>query len=269
VNPSNEGKTVARQRQGNLPPDANHEITLDRLAGEWRIYQLRRGHRFSTDDVLTAWTGLAARPGARRVLDLGAGVGSVGLMTLHGLGLEASLVSVEVQEISADLARRTVAHNGLEDRVDARTGDLRDASVLGEDELFDLVVANPPYLPEGAATRSPHPQRAAARLELHGDVFDYCRTASRHLCPGGRFCFSHAARDQRPAEAITAAGMRLLARREVFFRQGRSASLALYTCALGHAEGDPQEPQPLNIRGLDGLWTERYLEVRRRMGLDT
>ena len=38
------------------------ETTLDRLTGGWRIYQLRRGHRFSTDDVLTAWTALGALP---------------------------------------------------------------------------------------------------------------------------------------------------------------------------------------------------------------
>ena len=251
-----------------MAPD-EEDITLDRLAGTWRIYQLRRGHRFSTDDVLTAWAGLAARPDARGVLDLGAGVGSVGLMTLHGLGPEAALVSVEVQEVSAGLARRTVAYNGLQERVDVRNGDLRDEAVFRQDERFGLVVANPPYLPEGAATRSPHPQRAAARLELHGDVFDYCRTAARRLKPAGRFCFSHAARDPRPARAITDAGLRLLGRREVFFRQGRPASLALYTCAPGPHEEAPEDQPPLNIRGLDGRWTEAYLEVRLRMGLDT
>jgi tRNA1(Val) A37 N6-methylase TrmN6 len=32
------------------------ELTLDALAGRWRIYQLRNGHRFSADDLLTAWT---------------------------------------------------------------------------------------------------------------------------------------------------------------------------------------------------------------------
>jgi tRNA1Val (adenine37-N6)-methyltransferase len=244
----------------------NEEITLDRLSGSWRIYQLRGGHRFSTDDVLTAWTALAARPEARQVLDLGAGVGSVGLITLHGLSPEAHLVSVEVQEVSAGLARRTVAHNGLLQRVDVRTGDLRDASILEEEERFDIIVANPPYLPEGSATRSPHPQRAAARLELHGDVFDYCRTAARHLAPTGRFCFSHAARDPRPARAITDAGLNLLGRREVFFRQGRPASLALYTCGR---EDACEDPPPLIIRDLDGVWTDAYLEVRLRMGLHT
>lgn len=238
--------------------------TLDRLAGDWRIYQLRYGHRFSTDDVLTAWTGIQALPGARRVLDLGAGVGSVGLITLHGLDELATLTSVEVQQVSVVLARRTVVYNGLERRVDLRHGDLRDRAMLGPEELFDLVVANPPYLPEGSATRSPNPQRAAARLELHGDVFDYCRTAARHLAPGGRFCFSHAARDPRPTSALVASGLSLLGRREVFFRQGRPASLALYCC--GH-QGPRQDPEPLIIRDTEGVWTPAYLSVRAIVGL--
>ena len=62
-----------------------HGETLDRLAGDWWIFQLERGHRYATDDLAVAWAGLRARPDARRVLELGAGTGSVGLLTLMGL----------------------------------------------------------------------------------------------------------------------------------------------------------------------------------------
>ena len=58
--------------------------SLDHLAGDWRIFQLRRGHRYSTDDLLTAWYGchLARELGldVSRYLDLGAGIGSVAMM---------------------------------------------------------------------------------------------------------------------------------------------------------------------------------------------
>ena len=74
----------------------NQDITLDTLAGSWRLYQLRHGHRFSTDDLLTAWAALRAKPEARRLLDLGAGIGSVGLLALWKLSVEAHLTMVEV-----------------------------------------------------------------------------------------------------------------------------------------------------------------------------
>ena len=51
----------------------------DCLAGDWKIFQLRRGHRYSTDDLLTAWYAVSACLEAGRtpvrVLDLGCGTG--------------------------------------------------------------------------------------------------------------------------------------------------------------------------------------------------
>ena len=100
------------------------ETTIDRLVGDWRIVQLRTGHRFSTDDFLTAWLAVDAHPKALRLLDLGAGIGSVGLMTLYHLSHEAHLTMVEAQEVSHALAMETVRLNALSN-VTAILGDLR------------------------------------------------------------------------------------------------------------------------------------------------
>src|ERR1041385_9560473 len=54
--------------------------TLDAISGHFRLFQLARGHRFSTDDVLTAWYGTTWAPSARTVLDLGSGIGSLGMI---------------------------------------------------------------------------------------------------------------------------------------------------------------------------------------------
>lgn len=164
----------------NLP----EEETLDRIVGDWHVYQLRRGHRFSVDDQLTAWTAFQAAPQAQRVLDLGCGIGSVGLMTLFHLPEGATMVGVEVQKVSFDLASRSVAHNGLAERVELVHQDLRE---FHRDERFPLITGSPPYIPPDKGVHSPHPQRAGARMELRGDVFDYCRAAARHLADGGVF----------------------------------------------------------------------------------
>lgn len=243
----------------------SEETTLDRLAGEWWIHQLRRGHRYASDDVLTAWFAIENLPDARTVLDLGAGVGSVGLLTLLRLASTARLTSVEVQETSAALLRATVDRNGLGDRVLIRIGDLRDPTLLAGDPLFDLITANPPYLPAERSSRSPHPQRAAARLELHGNVFDYCRAAARLLARGGRFCFCHRAVDERPERAVRDAGLDLLARREVVFRHGRGAVLALFACGAGQRRVDLP---PLVLRDGEGRFTPEYRSVRRAMLID-
>lgn len=233
--------------------------TCDHLAGDWRIYQLKHGHRFSADDLLTAWTAARCSPSALRLLDLGCGIGSVGLLTLWKLPSAASLTGVEVQQVSLELARRTVAYNGLEHRVRLHHHDLREFQYP---ERFPLITGSPPYFPEGTALRSPHPQRAAARLELHGDVFDYCRAAARHLEPQGRFVFVHAAGDPRPERAIEQAGLRLLRRQDVHVRPGK-ALIALFTCG---PSGVRQEARPFLIRDERNRWTDEYLEMRREMG---
>jgi tRNA1(Val) A37 N6-methylase TrmN6 len=247
---------------GGVPDLPADDLTLDALAGDWQIYQLRDGHRFSADDLLTAWTATHVRPDARSLLDLGAGIGSVGLLALWRMRADARLTMVEVQPASHALARRTVRHNGLEGRVTLHRMDLRDWPGGG----YDLVTGSPPYIPLGSGTPSAHPQKAAARFEIHGDVFDYCRAASRSLAAGGVFCFCHSARDPRPEQAIAAAGMCLLARRDVHFRASQPPMIALFACGR---RGERHDRPPLFLRDREGRWTAEYLDIRAEMGAPT
>jgi tRNA1Val (adenine37-N6)-methyltransferase len=234
------------------------ETTIDRLVGEWRIVQLKKGHRFSTDDFLTAWLAVRAQPAALRLLDLGAGIGSVGLMTLYHLPAGAQLTMVEAQEVSHALAKETIRLNALT-RATPILGDLRDTHVEG---AFDLVTGSPPYIPEGKGIASSNSQRAHARIELRGDVFDYCRAAARVLEPEGAFCFCHAAGDPRPAQAITDAGLTLVRRVDVYFRRGREPTIALFEA---RRSGARRENEAVVVREEDGEWTEQYRGIREQM----
>ena len=109
-------------KPGLIPPgpESSSEVrpdeSLDALSGHFRIYQLRAGHRFSTDDVLTAWYGTTWVPSARMVLDLGSGIGSVGMIAAWRLP-GARFVTVEAQADSVVLARKSAEYNGLPDRI--------------------------------------------------------------------------------------------------------------------------------------------------------
>jgi tRNA1Val (adenine37-N6)-methyltransferase len=234
------------------------ETTIDRLVGDWRIVQLRAGHRFSTDDFLTAWLAVDSHPGARRLLDLGAGIGSVGLMTLYHLSRDAHLTMVEAQEVSHALAKETVHLNALAN-VTAILGDLRETTLRGP---FDLITGSPPYIPPGKGIASSNPQRAHARIELRGDVFDYCRAAARILEPDGVFCFCHAAQDARPDQAVAAAGLTLTRRVDVYFRRGREPTIALFEA---RPRGAPGPDERIVVREDDGEWTAQYRAIRERM----
>src|ERR671922_165801 len=123
----------------------------------------------------------------------------------------AQLTMVEMQAVSHALACRTVAYNRLEERVTLYHQDLR----AWPGGTFDLVTGSPPYLPIHRGVWPQHPQKAAARFELHGDIFDYCRAAARSLAVHGVFCFCYAENDTRAAQAITQAGLTLVYRQPV------------------------------------------------------
>lgn len=249
--------------------------SLDHLVGPWHILQLARGHRFSTDDLVTAWLAWRHRPDARTLLDIGSGIGTVGLCTLRKLveteGPGATrprhewphLTTVEAQPVSLGLQRRTVRLNGLCDVVRPLHGDLR-APPLDADARFDLITGSPPYFPADSALLSPHTQKAHARIELRGDVFDYAATAKRHLAPGGRFVFVMLAQDDRTEAAPLAHGLQVVHRLDVVFAAGRPPHVCVLVC--GHddeLEGVERTTESITIRGEDGEWTEDYLAFRR------
>src|SRR5690349_22282468 len=80
--------------------------TLDALSGHFRIFQLEKGHRFSTDDILTAWYGTTWAPSVRTALDLGSGIGTVAMVAAWRLP-NARFVTIEAQSESVRLARKS------------------------------------------------------------------------------------------------------------------------------------------------------------------
>ena len=259
-------------RPGPMPPggvEAEPGETLDYISGHFKIFQYVNGHRFSTDDVLTAWYATQWAPRVDRAADLGSGIGSVALVVAWRLP-GAAVVTVEAQAMSVRLARKSVRYNGLESRVDVREGDLRDARVFADDAPFDLVTGSPPYFPPGTAVEAEHPQAVPARIEVRGTVADYAATAARILAPGGLFAFVFPF-DQRARaeEALAANALVLLRRRDVVFKEGEPPRIALFAAARA-ADLPPNrapwiEP-PLVIRSADGQMHPEYRMVRLSFG---
>lgn len=252
-------------------PDPTADETRDALSGHFRIYQLRAGHRFSTDDLLTAWYGTTWVPSARRVLDLGSGIGSVGMIAAWRLP-GARFVTVEAQAESVALARKSAAYNGLLERYDIRHHDFRDAAALRSDERFDLVLGSPPYFPTGTGIEGDHPQKVACRFELRGDIADYARVAVAHLAPGGVFtCVFPEEQRARVERAADAAGLVIVRRRPVVFKDGEPplVSVFLMMRATDLPEGMRAstwaEPS-LVIRAADGSVHPEYAAVKLAIG---
>jgi len=234
--------------------------TLDAISGHFRLYQLKRGHRFSTDDVLTAWYGSSWCPSAHRVLDLGSGIGAVGLIAAWRLP-GAQFVTVELQAESVRLARKSARWNGVEQRYEIREGDFRQPGVLRADERFDLILGSPPYFPPGSGLPGDHPQKVACRFELRGSISDYCAAASKHLGHGGFFAcvfpLSPETQEARLQAAAKDSELCVIRQRPVILREGQCPLLGLFGMVRA-----ADLPRSLRER----TWTEPPLIIRTRDG---
>jgi tRNA1Val (adenine37-N6)-methyltransferase len=233
------------------------EITCDQLTKNWDIYQLKKGHRFSTDDIFTAYFAAQHHPTPQTLLDLGAGIGTVGLLTLSRFP-KAQLTMIEAQQISHELAKRTIDHNGIQERVDAIRGDIRDVNICAQ--TFDLITGSPPYFPTDKAVPSPHPQRAACRMELRGSITDYAKAAQIRLKEDGVFVVCFPTKDPRGPQSLKEANLHCLLRQDVIFRADLPPTISIFvaqknTCIT-------QYPPPITIRDHQGQWTENYNRIR-------
>ncbi|NVB81576.1 MAG: methyltransferase [Kofleriaceae bacterium] len=249
-----------------LHPD--DELTVDALTGGptgWSITQRRRGHRHSTDDLLTGWYAGEVLPGARRLLDLGTGIGSVGLIALWRSPPDATLVAIEAQEISFALLEANIARNGLATRVRPIHADLRDVRL---DEKFELVTGSPPYWDVSWGVVPADSQKAHARFELRGDVRDYAHAARAALADNGRFVFCFPTVQRARAEAAcTAADLAITRSRDVIPRAGAAPLFTLFAARRAEDGDEPhvREPDHL-VRDATGAPTPAHLAARAALG---
>jgi tRNA1(Val) A37 N6-methylase TrmN6 len=274
---------VWEQERALLEAELGERITLDALTGPngllagmplrddageaagWLIAQRKNGHRHSADDVLTAWYALQVSPRVEEHLDLGTGIGTVGLLTLWGLGAAARLTCIEAQEVSYRLLQSNLDANRLHGRVDCARGDLRELR-LGKE--FPLVTGSPPYFPPGTGVLPQDSQKAHARFELRGDVSDYAKAAALHLARAGWFVFCFPApQRERALAAVAAAGLRVVRLREVVPRESLAPLFTLFACQHGSDfKAETVVESPLTVRLASGRLSAEMAGVRRGFG---
>ncbi len=143
---------------------------------------------FGMDAVLLS--GFAAVKDEARVLDLGTGTGIIPIL-LAAKTRAAHLTGLEIQADSADMAGRSVALNGLEEKIEIVTGDIKEADQLFDAASFDVVTCNPPYMIGRHGLKNPEDAKAIARHEILCTLEDVASQTARLLAPGGKFFLVH------------------------------------------------------------------------------
>lgn len=164
----------------------------------YRIIQNPEKFCFGMDAVLLS--GFARAKQGDIVLDMGTGTGIIPIL-MEAKTECAHLTGLEIQEESADMARRSVALNGLSDKIDIVIGDIKEAGSLFKAASFDCITCNPPYMIGEHGLTNPDAPKAIARHEILCTLEDVVREAAKLLKPGGHFYMVH--RPFRLAEIMT------------------------------------------------------------------
>ena len=164
----------------------------------YHIIQDTKRFCFGMDAVLLS--GFARVKEGARVLDLGTGTGIIPIL-LEAKTKAEHLTGLEIQKDSADMARRSVLLNGLGDKIEIVTGDIKEAGSLFDAASFDVITCNPPYMIGQHGITNEGDAKAIARHEILCTLEDVVSQAAKLLKPGGNFFMVH--RPFRLAEIMT------------------------------------------------------------------
>jgi tRNA1(Val) A37 N6-methylase TrmN6 len=254
------------ERPSPLQPAIGDALTEDQwLGGRLTLIQPKRGHRVGTDAALLA---AAADVRQGRIVDVGAGVGAVGLALLkRSAPISADLVELDPK--LAELAECNAGRNGLSERARVRRLDAlnpRERREAGLVESADCVVTNPPFFECGAVRVSPDEGRRRAHV-LPGagegaGLAQWISASLAMLAPGGFFAMIH--RPEALGAILTAIGNRLggLALIPVHPTRGADAHRLLVSGIKGSRAPLRLAPA-LILHGADGRLTVEADELHR------
>ncbi|MBS5703370.1 MAG: methyltransferase [Butyricicoccus pullicaecorum] len=230
--------------------------TTELLPNGLRLLQDDAFFKLGQDSVLLS---AFARPRRfARVLDLGAGTGALTLLTWRD---DLRMTGLELQEGAAELFRRSVVENKL-DNVTVLTGDLRQIRALLPHGSMDYVLCNPPYFRRGSGKVSPLDAHAMARTDGEATIEDVAVAASYVLGSGGKCALVF--RPERLIPLIAALQrVRLMPKRLRFVHQTakKAPSAVLIECRKGGAaDGMVVEP-PLLVQDANGILTDEYKAI--------
>lgn len=224
----------------------------------YRIIQKENGFCFGMDAVLLS--GFAEVKPGETALDLGTGTGIIPIL-LEAKTSGRHFTGLEIQHEMAEMAARSVALNGLDEKIDIKEGDIKEAGRIFGRASFDVITTNPPYMNDSHGLKNPDLPKAIARHEVLCTLEDVVREGASLLRSGGRMYMVH--RPRRLIEILnTMTRYRLEPKRMKFVHPfaEKEANMVLIEAVRGGGALMKIE-KPLIVYREPGVYTDEIYDI--------
>ncbi|SHH50770.1 tRNA1(Val) (adenine(37)-N6)-methyltransferase [Tepidibacter thalassicus] len=222
-----------------------------------RIIQDKEGFCFGIDAVLLA--NFTKIKNNSKVVDLGTGTGIIPIL-IAGKSKAKEIIGVEIQREVADMAKKSVKLNKLEDRVKIINEDIKNIENILPVNTFHVVTSNPPYM-HTDGIKNINDKKAISRHEIMCNLEDVIKSASRLLMHHGKFYMVH--RPIRLADIMTLSRKYKLEPKIIQFihpKVGKAPNLMLIQFTKA---GKPELKvlEPLYVYKENGEYTDKIKEI--------
>ena len=218
---------------------------------------------FGVDAVLLADFAAKTVKVHAHVLDMCSGNGIIPLLLTEKTSADF-ITGLEIQEPVAEMAKRSVEWNSLENCVDIVCGDLKDAQDIFGKDVFDNITCNPPYKENNGGLKNSSDIVTIARHEICCTLKDIISVSAKCLKPYGKLCLIH--RPERLADIICLMREARLEPKRLRFVHPSPSKTATMIMIEGAKFGKPKlflEP-PIYIYNEDGEYSDEINKIYGR-----
>jgi tRNA1Val (adenine37-N6)-methyltransferase len=223
-----------------------------------RIIQNPKGFCFGIDAVvLSHFINLKRNDIA---VEFGTGTGIIPIL-LSGKTSFKKILAFEVQEKVANMAKRSILLNHLEDKIEIINDNLRQAPNYFKPQSVNVVFSNPPYMSTQGGIKNPSDQKAIARHEVLCTLEDIIKQASYLLCDGGQFYMIH--RPHRLVDIVALCRTYHLEPKEIRMIQpyaDKKPNIFLIRCAK-RGKPDLKFQDPLIVYKAPGVYSDEIYKI--------
>ena len=237
----------------------DNEIIDDLELNNLKIIQNNNGVKFGIDSILLSDFAKKIKKDSI-VLDIGTGTGIISIL-LSAKTEANKIIGIEIQREVADMAKRSVILNKLENKIEIINDDINNIEKYFENNYFDVIVTNPPYQKNNTGLKSENEKNLISRHEIKCTLEDIIKKSFKILKDKGEFYMVH--RPERLVDIMYLMRKNKIEPKELRFVYPKISDKPNLILIKGikNAKQFLKVEKPLIIYNEEGIYTKEVLSI--------